>query len=181
MGVAPLIRATGRCLFIWPFLVFLSIGQLYGQTSVTPRIDNQPLSEPPQSRSPSARAQSTSGVTSAFPPDFDRFRVSRQFDQLLSSTVAGDHEDAGVITHGESEATNKSSTTYIGVYANHLVYKNGAVSLRLPPEATHDQTLFAATTRPPNGSCIEVGTAYTTSVTTHKTAAALYAFDFCLS
>lgn len=115
-------------------------------------------------------AASTDTVTS----DVSSFWASRQPHQL-SSTIDGDHEDAGIWTKGEPSG----SSQYVGVYANHVVYKSGTLSLSLPPNATHSQTLFAPTTRPPNGGCLEVGTAYTTEVGSKVTSAALYVFDFC--
>lgn len=103
--------------------------------------------------------------------DLDRFRTSRQPDQLLSSTIDGDHEDAGVETSGGG--------SYSGVFAVHAVYSVGELKLKLPDDAIRTQTLFAATTRPPNGACLELGTAYTTDLATKKTTAALYVYDFC--
>ena len=107
--------------------------------------------------------------------DLQRFRSSRR-PHLLSATVDGDHEDAGIITQGEVAAP-----VYTGAYANHIVYKSGELSLNLPMGATHSQTLFAPTTRPANGACLEVGTAYTTDIVTKATKAALYVFNFCNS
>jgi hypothetical protein len=104
--------------------------------------------------------------------DWDRFRSSRQPDQILSSTIDNDHEDAGVKTPG-------GGGSYVGVYAVHTVYETGKFKLELPQNATRSQTLFAATTRPPNGACLEVGTAYTTDITKKETSVAVYVFDFC--
>jgi hypothetical protein len=109
--------------------------------------------------------------------DWDRFRKSRQPEQLLSSTIDNDHEDAGIETAGEQGS--RGAKTYSGVFAVHAVYSSDAIHLSLPPGATRTQTLFAATTRPPNGSCLEVGTSYTTDVGANSTKAAMYVFDFC--
>jgi hypothetical protein len=114
--------------------------------------------------------------------DWDRFRRARQPEQLLSSTIDNDHEDAGIETAGET--VSSGAKTYTGVFAVHAVYSSDAFHLTLPAGATRTQTLFAATTRPPNGSCLEVGTSYTTETDTTGTAtnptkAALYVFDFC--
>jgi hypothetical protein len=109
--------------------------------------------------------------------DWDRFRKSRQPEQLLSSTIDNDHEDAGIETAGEP--TSSGTKVYSGVFAVHAVYRSDAIHLAVPPAATRTQTLFAATTRPPNGSCLEVGTSYTTEVGAATTTAAVYVFDFC--
>lgn len=45
----------------------------------------------------------------------------------------------------------------------------------------HGQTLYAPTTRPPNGSCLEMGTAYTTPFRGAQTAVYVYVYDFCKS
>jgi hypothetical protein len=103
--------------------------------------------------------------------DLDRFRNSRQKDQLLSSTIDQDHEDAGVET--------AQGGPYTGVFALHAVYPTGSIRLTLPDHATRTQILYAATTRPPNGSCLEVGTAYVTDINTKQTAATVYVYDFC--
>jgi hypothetical protein len=108
--------------------------------------------------------------------DLERFRTSRRPGHLLSSTIDADHEDAGVETAG---ADLSSPPPYNGVIANHTVYQTGKLELKLPENATRTQTLFGPTTRPPNGACLEVGTAYTTDITTRKTSAAIYVFDFC--
>ena len=108
--------------------------------------------------------------------DLDRFRGSRQRDQLLASTIDSDHEDAGVETANSDPSTN---SPYTGVFAVHAVYPTGKIQLRLPDNPARTQILYAATTRPPNGACIEVGAAYTTDVNTKTTTAGLYVFDFC--
>jgi len=119
--------------------------------------------------------------------DWDRFRKSRQREQLLSSTIDNDHEDAGIETKGEKMTSDSSTSqgafgvTYTGVFAVHAVYSSDDFHLQLPPSATRTQTLFAATTRPPNGSCLEVGTSYTTDLGATTTKAAIYVYDFCKS
>jgi hypothetical protein len=101
--------------------------------------------------------------------DLERFRRSRQPDQLLSTTIDDDHEDAGLENGGGGK--------YSGAYAVHTVYSD--LQLKLPQNAVRTQTLFAPTTRPPNGACLELGTAYTTDINTGSTGAALYVYDFC--
>jgi hypothetical protein len=103
--------------------------------------------------------------------DLERFRASRQVNQLLASTIDQDHEDAGVESAGGGP--------YTGVFALHSVYQIGTIQLKLPATATKTQILYAPTTRPPNGACLEVGTAYTTDITTKQTVATVYVFDFC--
>ncbi|MBB5344463.1 hypothetical protein HDF10_002442 [Edaphobacter lichenicola] len=109
--------------------------------------------------------------------DISRFRTWRLWNKPLSSTVNQDHEDAGVMMIPASQ------NIYSGIYAKHLVYAEKTISLRLPASATSQQVLYAATTRPPNGSCLEVGTAYITQPSADpnavKTTPALYVYDFC--
>jgi hypothetical protein len=105
--------------------------------------------------------------------DLQRFRASRQVNHLLSSTIDQDHEDAGV----ESAAGGP----YTGVFALHAVYQTGTIQLKLPPNATRTQILYAPTTRPPNGGCLEVGTAYVTDISTKETSTTVYVYDFCKS
>jgi hypothetical protein len=90
----------------------------------------------------------------------------------LSETNDSDHEDAGVYTDGGGE--------YTGVLALHAIYETGRLQLALPQNATRTQTLYAATTRPPNGSCLEMGTAYETPIS-QPTTTSVYVFDFCKS
>jgi len=118
------------------------------------------------------RAPAPSPAGSAL-SDLQRFRDSRQVNQLLSSTVDPDHEDAGV----ESDPLGRGP--YTGAFAIHAVYKTGTIQLKLPVNATRTQILYAPTTRPPNGACLEVGTAYTTDITTKQTSASVYVYDFC--
>jgi hypothetical protein len=115
---------------------------------------------PPAPR-PAARAMS----------DMDRFRDSRQSNQLLSSTIDTDHENAGVMT--------EKGGAYTGIFAVHPVYQTGTIQLKLPESATRTQILYAATSRPPNGSCLEVGTAYTTDIISKRTKVSVYVYDFC--
>ncbi len=63
----------------------------------------------------------------------------------------------------------------------HTVYGNNALSLALPANATRSQTLYAPTTRGPNGSCLEMGTNYTRDVTSSVTSSTVYVFNFCKS
>ena len=105
--------------------------------------------------------------------DLQHFRDSRQVNRLLSSTVDPDHEDAGV------ESDPLGGGPYTGAFAIHAVYKTGTITLKLPVNATRTQILYAPTTRPPNGACLEVGTAYTTDITTKQTSASVYVYDFC--
>lgn len=111
--------------------------------------------------------------------DLDKFRLYRDPD--LSSTVSGDHENAGLLAKRNDPPSERvpGSALYVGVYANHIVYLPSEIHLHPPPGAGKPQTLFAATTRPPNGSCLEVGTSYTTAVGAQATNAALYVYDFC--
>jgi hypothetical protein len=109
--------------------------------------------------------------------DSDRFRAVRQRPVqrgfgILSWTTDGDHEDAGVLTDGGGP--------FRGVFALHAIYAEGTVQLKLPTNATRTQTLFAPTTRPANGGCLEVGTAYTTEVAA-TSRVRVYVFDFCKS
>ena len=103
--------------------------------------------------------------------DVQRFRASRQVNQLLASTIDQDHEDAGVESTGGGP--------YTGAFALHGVYQTGTIQLKLPEGATRTQILYAPTTRPPNGACLEVGTAYTTDIATKQTVGNVYVFDFC--
>jgi hypothetical protein len=106
----------------------------------------------------------------SLPSDEARFIRERQPSNILSWTNDGDHEDAGVLTDGGGGFT--------GVLALHAVYQTGTLQLSLPQNATRTQTLFAPTTRAPNGSCLEVGTKYETQIG-QPTTATLYVFDFC--
>jgi hypothetical protein len=76
-----------------------------------------------------------------------------------------------------------SQNVYGGIYAKHIVYPENSIKLNLPAGGIRAQTLYAATTRPPNGSCLEVGTAYTTQpnvdASAIKTIPVLYVYDFC--
>jgi hypothetical protein len=96
----------------------------------------------------------------------------RQPDLLFAWTNDKDHEDAGIETSGGG--------AYFGTSAVHIIYQEGDFTLTPPPGATHAQTLFAPTTRPPNGACLEMGTAYT-AVPGQATTVYLYVFDFCTS
>jgi hypothetical protein len=85
-------------------------------------------------------------------------------------TVDGDHENAGIYTDGGG--------SYLGVRAVHTVFKAGDFNLGVPAGAQGKQILYAPTTRPPNGSCLEMGTAYT-AIAGQPTAVNVYAYDFC--
>lgn len=103
---------------------------------------------------------------------WSEFAEARRTATHFAFTVAGDHENAGIYTDGGGP--------YLGVDAIHTVFKEGDFDLPIPPGAHGAQTLYAPTTRPPNGSCLEVGTAYTT-VRGQRTAVRLYVYDFCSS
>jgi hypothetical protein len=109
--------------------------------------------------------------------DVERFRQWRLWNKPQGFTVDQDHEDAGLMI------VPGSQSSYSGIYAKHIVYPEDAFTLSLPSDATRQQTLYAATTRPPNGSCLEVGTAYTTQPSANpaaiKTFPVLYVYDFC--
>jgi hypothetical protein len=123
----------------------------------------------------SAPLVKTPTVTPAFTPnsDADRFRTWRLWGHVLSSTLAQDHEDAGTMIYPNN------AFQYTGIYAQHIVYPDGNIRVRLPPNATGDQILYAATTRAPNGSCLEVGTAYIATIADGKTTPVLYVYNFC--
>jgi hypothetical protein len=106
------------------------------------------------------------------PSDEARFINERRPANILSWTNDTDHEDAGILTDGGGG--------YTGVLALHAIYKTGSVQLALPQSATRAQTLYAATTRAPNGSCLEMGTAYETEIG-QPTTISVYVFDFCKS
>lgn len=123
------------------------------------------LPEPPTELSP------TSVVgQQPHPIDSVAFIDTRSVIGQFASTVVGDHEFAGYLTNGGGP--------YSGVIAYHLFYTEQEFTLKLPPGATHPQTLFAPTTRAPNGGCLEMGTAYVTNPG-EPTHTSVYAYDFC--
>lgn len=128
-------------------------------------LDTGTIPDPPSElRAPISLTPQTRGI------DSTSFISSRRQIGLFASTIAGDHEDAGFLTQGGG--------SYGGVVATHALYKNGEFQLALPPGATRPQTLYAPTTRAPNGSCLEVGTSYFTEPG-QQTQATVYVFDFC--
>jgi hypothetical protein len=98
------------------------------------------------------------------------FMASRMSVGKFAETVDGDHELAGFLTNGGGP--------YTGVMASHNLYAPANITLALPTGATLKQTLYAPTTRAPNGSCLEVGTAYQ-SYPGESTHVSVYAYDFC--
>jgi hypothetical protein len=103
---------------------------------------------------------------------WSNFVAARQTTTHFAYTGAGDHENAGVYTAGGG--------SYLGVEALHTVFETGNFDLPIPAGAQGAQTLYAPTTRPPNGACLEVGTAYTT-LPGRTTTVYVYVFDFCSS
>jgi hypothetical protein len=99
-----------------------------------------------------------------------KFAEARRAVTHFAWAAAGDHENAGIYTEGGG--------SYLGVQAVHTVFKQGNFNLEIPPGAQGIQTLFAPTSRPPNGSCLEMGTAYTT-LSGHPTSVHIYVYDFC--
>jgi hypothetical protein len=85
-------------------------------------------------------------------------------------TNNGDHENAGIFTDGGG--------AYLGVQATHTLFNGTDFKLDVPSGAVGVQTLYAPTTRPPNGSCLEMGTAYT-AIAGQPTLVQVYAYDFC--
>lgn len=100
------------------------------------------------------------------------FVRARQTTTHFAYTGNGDHENAGVYTSGGG--------AYLGVEALHSVFKTGDFDLAIPAGAQGPQTLYAPTTRPPNGACLEVGTGYTTLPGQH-TVVHVYVYNFCQS
>lgn len=160
---------TGSHLLVF---VLAFSGHLLSQTTsqTAPRA---PYVPPPPIVSTRAPARSTARPPRPAMSDADRFRAVRRPSQILSWTTDSDHEDAGVLTDGGGP--------FRGVFALHAVYAEGAVQLKLPANASRTQTLYAPTTRPANGGCLEVGTSYTTDVGDTVTHVRLYVFDFCKS
>jgi hypothetical protein len=114
--------------------------------------------------SPVPVTQQTQGI------DQFSFIQSRRPIGAFASTIDGDHEDAGFLTNGGG--------SYAGVVATHVIYTPDQFTLQFPVGAQGTQTLFAPTTRPPNGSCLEMGTSYTT-IQGQPTIVTVYVFDFC--
>lgn len=102
--------------------------------------------------------------------DDKNFRGIRRKSTKFAYAHLGDHEDAGILTDGGGR--------FFGVYAVHRIYTESEFSLTPPQNATQAQTLYAPTTRPPNGSCLEVGTAYRTAPG-QPTRVTVYVYDFC--
>ena len=169
--------ALERLMLIMVFLLFAS-SVVYCQQIASPPLPDhpRPYTPPKPTIAVAARPPVPRPAGRTNKSDLERFRASRLRDQLLASTIDSDHEDAGVETTNSDLSSN---SPYTGVCAVHAVYPTGKIQLKLPDNATRTQILYAATTRPPNGACIEVGTAYTTDVNTNKTTAGVYVFDFC--
>jgi len=108
------------------------------------------------------------------PPEASAFieMRSKDTDVLFASAINGDHESVGV--------SLKQGSALVGIRGWNAVYRSTDFSLPLPAGATagKKEFLYAPTSRPPNGSCLEVGTAYQTDFQS-PTAVFLYVFDFC--
>lgn len=153
------------------FLIFVTAPVALGQQSL-PSVDRPQGGDTPQKPEIAVNAAPPPPSPAKRPmSDMERFRSARQTNQLLSSTIDTDHENAGVMT--------ERGGPYRGIFAVHPVYPTGSVHLKLPQGATRTQILYAATTRPPNGSCLEMGTAYTTNVNSTQTNVSIYVYDFC--
>jgi hypothetical protein len=111
------------------------------------------------------------GYVAATPPAKQTAAAEwRTFSAGVRNDKGRYHQAAGFQTVG------KTGGRYTGIMATHVVYPPGTVSLALPPNASGTQTLYAPTTKVPNG-CLEVGTEYVSNGT--LTTPALYVFDFC--
>lgn len=103
---------------------------------------------------------------------FIHSRRPKHEEILSSSGPANDngyaHQDAGIFA--------PASTSMMGVAAFHRVYRPKEVPLPTSGNADLEETLFAPTTKAPNG-CIEVGTRYRNRG--GVVSAEVYAFDFC--
>jgi hypothetical protein len=119
---------------------------------------------------PNTLPRAPSTPLAAIVKEWLQFSRVRQPDHQYAWTTDRDHEDAGIETPGGG--------SYLGVFGVHAVYKQGTIQLTAPAGATQTQTLYAPTTRPPNGSCLEIGTAYTTEPG-RPTTAYVYVYDFC--
>ena len=108
------------------------------------------------------------------PRETERYRLLRKSspDNLFARTVAGDHEAVGI--------SFLSGSTYVGIEGWNVIYAAKDFVLQIPQtaDAASEQFLYAPTARPPNGSCLELGTAYET-LPGKPTEVSLYAFDFC--
>jgi hypothetical protein len=138
-------------------------------------IKSSPISraQDPKPQVPSAPPTSTQAEQSKF------VQYRRNFTKgTLSSALKKDHEEAGIIfeTHPMLDGIQNE---YSGIYIRHVVYPTSTVRLRVPPAAQDEQILYAATSRPPNGSCLEVGTAYVTEPHATVTNTVLYVYNFC--
>jgi hypothetical protein len=124
-----------------------------------------PLPDPPiEMNTPVPVTEQTAGI------DQFSFIESRRPIGVFASTIDGDHEDAGFLTGGGG--------SFAGVVATHVIYTPDQFTLQFPIGAQGTQTLFAPTTRPPNGSCLEMGTSYMTTQG-QPTIVSVYVFDFC--
>lgn len=130
----------------------------------------------PQNKAPVARGGQNHSSEQAV-DDISRywsdFVEARRTVTHFAYTGDGDHENAGIYTKGGG--------AYLGVEAVHLLFKIGDFKLEVPPGAQGIQRLYAPTTRPPNGGCLEVGTAYTTIAGQANTSVHVYVYDFCSS
>ena len=136
-----------------------------GFAQSSPNLPKLQLPEPPTELSaPAEFSQQQHPIEGA------SFIASRKSIGKFAETVAGDHEMAGFLTSGGGP--------YAGVTAAHIFYTSAEFKLTLPPQAHLSQTLYAPTTRRPNGSCLELGTAYVTNPN-EDTRVSVYAYDFC--
>jgi hypothetical protein len=148
----------------WLLCLLVPVG-LHGQAVQSARSHSNSNLTNPRTRTPSKVDRI---VTS-----WSKFADSRRSDTHFAWTVSGDHENAGIYTKGGGP--------YVGVEAVHVVFKSGEFDLEFPSGGHGAQTLYAPTTRPPNGSCLEVGTAYTTPAAFVQTVVYVYVYDFCKS
>jgi hypothetical protein len=154
------------------FASLLSLGSICAQTVTDSQPSPPTITAPLPSAKPGHPATAPIGASPLI-THWKQFEKVRQPDGLFAWTTDKDHEDAGIETAG--------SGPYLGVSALHIVYAPGNLVLKVPAGATQDQTLYSPTTRPPNGSCLEMGTNYTTQVGAATTSASVYVFDFCRS
>ena len=132
-------------------------------------IDPAQTVAPPDPQKPS-RPPSPPSTVDPIVNDWQRFIRVRFPDNRTSWTTDKDHEDAGIETDGNGP--------YLGVTAYHSFYQQGTLNLALPAGATQPQILYAPTTKPANGGCLEMGSAYTTKIG-EPTSAFLYVYNFC--
>ena len=120
---------------------------------------------------PQSLARATAS-TPAMTPDGDAFRQTRALGvrrTVESSAGSNDHEDAGEISGGGGP--------YTAVEALHAVYLRN-VDVMSPPGLSGTQTLYAPTTKSPNGGCLEAGTVYSNTAG-YENPPNFYVYDFC--